>query len=516
MKNGSNRTAALLLTVLLVSGLVWGIFNIVLTTETATAAPKGPLLGENQTKLLQQINQEQTALAKAVTPAVVMITGTKEVRRSRGEHPYFDEPFFREFFGREFQWPRQWQERFLGSGAVVSEDGYILTNHHVVDKAKGKKVAVIFADRRELEGRIVGSDSKTEVAVIKVDAKGLPALPWGNSNELQVGEVVFAVGSPFGYSQTLTKGMVSYLGRTGIIDGGKGYENFIQTDAAINPGNSGGPLVNIRGEIVGVNTAIASASGGFNGVGFAVPSNLARNVVDSLIKHGKVMRPWLGVSLQDLNEGLAKSFGQEGVKGALISDLVKDSPADKAGLQRGDVVVRFGNEEVHDSGHLKYLVGQSPADGSVKVSVLRDGKKKDFVVKLEPQPKDFESRFGGRQAESEEEEGESETDSARDNVLNGISVQNLNKALVDRYDVPSDVEGVLVTDVVPDSVAGEKGLRRGDVIEEVKRQPVKSVADFERIGSKIGEDETVLLAVNRRGMSLFIALTPAQGEEGSD
>ena len=506
-----------LLTAGLIAGLVWGISSFVGLTHNGYAAAKGPIVTADQTKILQQLNQEQTAIAKAVTPAVVSITGTKEMRARGGDQsPMFDDPFFRQFFGREFNMPRHWQERFLGSGAIVSEDGYIVTNNHVVDKAKDKKVTVIFADRRELEGKIVGVDPKSDVAVVKVDAKGLPALPWGDSNNLQVGEYVFAVGSPFGYSQTLTKGMVSFIGRTGIIDGGKGYENFIQTDAAINPGNSGGPLVNIRGEIVGINAAIASASGGFNGIGFAIPSKLARGVLESLVKYGKVMRPWLGVSLQDLTEGLAESFGNQGLKGALVGQVVKGSPAEKVGIQRGDVIVKFGADDVLDSGHLKYLVGQSPVDSKVKIEVVRNGKKKEFEVKLEVQPKDFETRFGGHRGEGEDEEGES-GQAEYSNALNGITVQDLTKTLAERLDIPADVQGVLVSDVDPDSVAGQKGLRKGDVIEEVKREPVKSVADFNKIASKIKKNETVLLSINRQGMSMFLALTPSSdGGEKKD
>lgn len=498
-----------LLTAGLIAGLVWGISSIVAPIRDGFAAAKGPLVTPDQTKLLQQLNQEQTAIGKAVTPAVVSITGTKEIRARGGDQsPMLDDPFFRQFFGREFNMPHRLQEHFLGSGAIVSEDGYIVTNNHVVDKAKDKKVTVIFADRRELEGTIVGVDPKSDVAVVKVDAKNLPALPWGDSSNLQVGECVFAIGSPFGYSQTLTKGMVSFIGRTGIIDDGKGYENFIQTDAAINLGNSGGPLVNIHGEIVGINSAIASASGGFNGIGFAVPSSLARSVVESLVKYGKVMRPWLGVSIGNLDEGLARSFGTEGVKGALVNEVSKGSPAEKAGILRGDVLTKFGTNAVLDSGHLKYLVGQSPVDSKVKIEVVRDGKKKEFEVTLVVQPKDFEARFGGHRGGGEEEESES-GQADYSNALNGITVQDLTKTLAERLDIPVDAQGVLVSDVDPDSVAGQKGLRKGDVIEEVKREPVKSAADFNKIASNIKKNETVLLSINRQGMSLFLALTPA-------
>lgn len=499
-----------LLTAALIGGLVWCISSIVAPVHNSYAASKGPLLSQDQTKVLQQMNQEQTAIGKAVTPAVVSITGTKVIRQREGDMPSLDDPFFRQFFGRGFSLPREWKERFLGSGAIVSEDGYIITNNHVVDKAKDKEVTVILGDRREFKGKIVGTDSKSDLAVVKIDAKGLASLPWSDSNNLQVGEIVFAVGSPFGYSQTLTKGMVSFIGRTGVIDGGRGYENFIQTDAAINPGNSGGPLVNIRGEIVGINTAIASTTGGFNGVGFAIPSNLAHTVLESIVKHGKVVRPWLGVQIQPLNEDLAKSFGLEGVKGALVNEASQGSPAEKAGIHKGDVIVQFGGEEVLDPGQLKYLVGQSPADAKVKVGIVRDGKKKDIEVKLEEQPRNLEAHFSGyRKSEGEDEEEGAAGEAEYNNVLDGITVQDLTRSLAERYEIPSEMQGVLVTGVDSDSLASDKGIRKGDVIQEVKRQAVKSVADYRKIAAKIKKDETVLLSVNRQGMSVFMALTPS-------
>lgn len=506
MKSSAVRFAKVLFTAVLIGVVIWGISSILVPLPNGYAAVKGPLVSPQHTKTLQQMNQELTAIAEAVTPAVVSITGTKVVSAQEGHSPFFDDPFFRRFFGREFEIPRQWQERFLGSGAVMSEDGYILTNNHVVDRAKDKQVTVVFADRHELTGKIIGVDPDTDVAVVKVNAKGLAALPWGNSSALQVGEIVLAVGSPFGYSQTLTKGMVSFIGRTGVIGDRRAYENFIQTDAAINPGNSGGPLVNIRGEVVGLNTAIASASGGFQGIGFAIPSNLARTVLESLVKHGKVLRPWLGVSIRDLDEGLAEAFDMKDLKGALVNEVSEDSPAAKAGIQRGDVIVRFGGEEVLDSGHLKFLVGQSVPDEIVKLELIRDGKEKVLSVKLELQPKDFEARFGGLRRE-EQSAGEFE------NVLNGIAVQDLSEVAAKRYNIPSGVQGVLIADVKTDSIAAKKGLREGDVIEEVKRQPVKSVSDYETIASAIKRDETVLLSINREGTSLFVALTPEEDSE---
>jgi len=316
------------------------------------------------------------SVAKAAQPAVVNISSSRKViagaQQPPSPSPFFDDPFFRRFFGEEFrrrfQLPPERREQGLGSGVLVSPDGYIVTNNHVI--AEAEEVTVLLADSRRFTAKVVATDPRTDVAVIKIDAKGLPMLPWGDSSRLQVGEMVLAVGNPFGLNQTVTMGIISAVGRAhmGIVD----YEDFIQTDAAINPGNSGGALVNLKGELIGINTAIFSQSGGYMGIGFAIPSNMAKGVMQSLIKHGKVIRGWLGVGIQDLTEDLAKEFGVAEIKGALVSDVASDGPAAKAGLERGDVITSFNNVSVKDSTQLRSLVTESEPGATVTLTILRD------------------------------------------------------------------------------------------------------------------------------------------------
>ena len=279
-------------------------------------------------------------IAKRAKASVVNVSSVKKSKQEGQsfQNPFFDDPFFRRFFGEEFERrmpaPREFQQQGLGSGVIVTQDGYIITNNHVVEGAD--ELNVSFPDKRTFKAKVIGTDPKTDVAVIKIDASNLPALPWGDASQLEVGEMVLAVGNPFGLSQTVTMGIISAIGRAnvGIVD----YEDFIQTDAAINPGNSGGALVNLKGELIGINTAIFSRSGGYMGIGFAIPSTMAKSVMQSLIKHGKVIRGWLGVSIQDVTPDLAKEFGATENTGALVGDVMEDSPASKANLERGDII----------------------------------------------------------------------------------------------------------------------------------------------------------------------------------
>src|SRR3990170_1758434 len=287
-------------------------------------------------------------VSKAVKPAVVNISTTRLIKGEEGgaqTNPFFEDPFFRRFFGdefyRQFEAPRQRKEESLGSGVII-DCGYIVTNNHVI--AKADEIKVVLSDKREFKGKLVGTDPKSDLAVIKIAASNLPTIPWGDSTRLEVGEYVLAVGNPFGLNQTITMGIVSAVGRAnvGIAD----YEDFIQTDAAINPGNSGGALINVHGELIGVNTAIFSRSGGYMGIGFAVPANMARTVMQSLIKGGKVIRGWLGVSIQQVTPELAKQFGLKEARGALVSEVIAESPAVAAGLKDGDVITAFDGKPV--------------------------------------------------------------------------------------------------------------------------------------------------------------------------
>jgi serine protease Do len=438
------------------------------------------------------------SVVKAATPAVVNISTTRTVRTGAGKlpAPFMDDPFFRHFFGEEFfrrfQIPRERREASLGSGVIVSPDGYIVTNNHVI--AKADQIKVLLADKREFTGKVVGTDPKSDIAVVKIEAKNLPTLPWGDSDKLQVGEYVLAIGNPFGLNQTVTMGIVSAVGRAnvGIAD----YEDFIQTDAAINPGNSGGALINARGELVGINTAIFTRSGGYMGIGFAVPANMARSVMDSLIQRGKVIRGWLGVSIQPLSDDLAKQFGLKEPRGALVGEVFPDSPAAAAGLKTGDVIVSYNGKEIDSPNLLRNLVAQTPVGKEVKLEIVRDGKRRSLTVKIAEQPKEVA------------EAGEEATPSGEGNALAGLEVRDLTADIARQLGLPPGSPGVVVTGVDPDSAAAEAGIEEGDVIVEINRQSVRNVRDFRRIVAKLGKNDRVLLLVQRRGSKLFVLIKP--------
>jgi serine protease Do len=433
-------------------------------------------------------------IAEKAVKTVVNISSTKVIR-SRGPEnsPLFNDPFFRHFFGQQFgNMPRERRERALGSGVIVSKDGYILTNNHVVSDAD--EVLVVTTDGRELHAKTVGADEKTDLAVVKVPADDLEPIALGDSAKLRLAEVVLAIGNPFGLSGTVTMGIVSALGRThmGITD----YEDFIQTDAAINPGNSGGALINTRGELVGINTAIESRTGQYEGVGFAIPINLARSVMNSLIKFGHVERGYLGVMIQEVKPEMAQALGLPKAGGALVGDVTKDSPAAQAGLQRGDVVIRFNGKDIADTNQLRNLASETPVGSKVEVVVLRDKKEKPFTVTIGRLPQDNTEANPVPANAPEKEESESSV---------GMTVSALTPALRQHIEAGPNVNGVVVTRVDPDGHAAQAGLQVGDVIMEVNREPVKSGADLKRAVAH-PTDKRVLLLVYRGGSTSFVLL----------
>ena len=443
-----------------------------------------------------------TEVAKAVTPAVVNITtvSVEKVADSRGIPDELRERM-EEFFGgrggpsgpRGFHGPqgpgepREHRGGGQGSGVIVSPDGYILTNNHVIDGAR--TVAITLPDKREFTGKIVGADPKTDLAVVKIEGQNLPTVSWGDATKLQVGEYVLAVGNPFGLNSTVTLGIVSALGRgrMGITQ----YEDFIQTDAAINPGNSGGALVNTKGELVGINTAIFSQTGGYQGVGFAVPTSMSKPIYESLVKHGKVVRGFLGVSIQDLNQDLAKSFGIKDAKGALVSDVKDESPAGQAGLKQGDIITTYQGSSVEDAVVLQRQVTKTAVGTKVIIRVIRDGHEKDLTVTIGEQPDTAKI--------AKAEVGES------DYAFAGVAVQDLDRDTAKELGIKGKGQGVLVMAVEPDSGAEKAGVMRGDVIREINRQPVKSVKDFEKVSSGLKKGENVLILIDRRGNALFLS-----------
>lgn len=434
-------------------------------------------------------------VVKRVLPAVVNISSSKVIRTSGAGpwSPFLNDPFFRRFFGdefeRQFHGPRSEREQSLGSGVIISRDGYILTNNHVVADATEVKVAL--ADKREMKARIVGTDPKTDIAFLKVDAKDLPALPLGDSSKVQVGDIVLAIGNPFGLGDTVTMGIVSATGRGNL--GIEDYEDFIQTDAAINPGNSGGALINTNGELIGINTAIISGSGGNQGIGFAIPSNMALQVVQEIEKHGRVVRGWLGVGIQEVTPAIAKAFGLTDTTGVLIREVSPDSPASRAGLQQGDVILELNGAQVTDPHTLSLQVAQLAPGSTAHLKIFRQGSVKDVSVAL-----------GEMAAETN---GKTQANSY-ESALGGVSVEELRPDIKQSLQIPADTQGVVVSSVDPSSPAAAVGLRRGDVIQEVNRRSVRNVGEFDRAVRAIGRNP-VLLLIDRGGTNFYIVVEPA-------
>jgi serine protease Do len=430
----------------------------------------------------------------------VYVTATVKNASHQLPDEFSNNPFFRRFFGDEFngqQFDRNMpmpKQHGLGSGVIVSKDGYLLTNNHVVDNADEVKVAL--NDGREFTAKVVGKDPKSDIAVLKIDANDLPALEFADSDKLEVGDVVLAIGNPFGVGQTVTSGIISATGRGSL---GLDYEDMIQTDAAINPGNSGGALVDAEGRLIGINTAILSHSGGNQGIGFAVPVNLARSVMDGLVKDGRVVRGFLGVNIQDLTPVLAKQFDVKESTGALIAGVTPKSPAEKAGLHDGDIITEFNGKPVKDSRHLKLQVAQTTPGTSVPVKVLRDGKTKTIDVTVKELP--------GTELASKKnsDNAESSTD-----ALHGVAVGDIDAATKQQFKLPSEVKGALITQVDPNSAAYEAGLREGDVILEINRKPVKSAEDAVQLTENV-KDKRTLLRVWSKGGSRYVVVDENKG-----
>jgi serine protease Do len=430
-------------------------------------------------------------IVKPATRSVVNIASSKTVKNQEAaNNPMFNDPFFRRFFGDDFgpnMVPRERREQSLGSGVIVDPRGYILTNNHVI--AGANSIKVFLPDKQELIAHLVGADPKTDIAVLKVDTSNLPALPLGNSSSVEVGDVVFAIGDPFGLGQTVTMGIVSATGRGNL--GIEDYEDFIQTDAAINPGNSGGALIDAHGELIGINTAILSNGvEGNQGVGFAVPINMARQVMDQIIAHGKVVRGWLGVVIQPVSPEMAQAFGLPEAKGALVGDVMADSPAAHAGLAKGDVIVALNGQPVIESRSLQLKIAQLAPGTKIQLEILRDGKTRTIDATLGSQP-----------GNTAEEEGSQEKTA----ILDGLTVDQLTPQIARQLNLPSDAHGVVVVQVDPGSPAGDAGLQRGDVIQEVNRKPVYNVKGFDDTVRQ-GGNRPVLLLVNRGGNTFFVVV----------
>ncbi|MGA3301487.1 MAG: DegQ family serine endoprotease [Candidatus Acidiferrales bacterium] len=434
-----------------------------------------------------------SAVIKPALPAVVNIRTSKIVKPQANQmSPMFSDPMFRQFFGDQFGQggkPHAEREQALGSGVIITPDGTILTNNHVIDGATDIKVQL--SDKREFLAKLVGADPKSDVAVLKIEGKDLPTLPLGDSSQLNVGDLIFAIGDPFGVGETATMGIVSATGRSrlGIED----YENFIQTDAAINPGNSGGAMIDIHGNLVGINTAILShgGSGGNEGVGFAIPMSMAKPVMDQILAHGKVIRGYLGVHIQDFSPELAKSFNFNQSGGVLIGDVSANTPAANAGLKKGDVIVKLNGQAESDSNDLRNTISQMSPGTQVKLDIWRDGKVQPFTVTLGELPKDKET------AESSDDSSSGE--------IQGIDVQDLTPEISQQLNLPSGTHGVVVTSVDPASAAAAAGINRGDLIQEINHKPVTSASQYKQLMSG-ASGQPILLLINRGGITSFVVV----------
>ncbi len=457
-------------------GAGYGVSLAVKNSETSVNA--------RQAATVAMVPANFSDLAERVNSGVVNIQTTKTVKsvghnfRERSEGSLGD--FFGRFFGDNPS--EDFQQKGLGSGFVISNDGYILTNNHVVEGAR--QIRVKAADGKEFGAKVVGRDPKTDIAVIKIDgASGLTPLVLGNSDELKVGNWVIAVGNPFGLERTVTAGIVSGKGR--VIGSGP-YDNYIQTDASINPGNSGGPLINLKGEVVGINTAIM-ASG--QGIGFAIPINMAKEIIPQLEQKGHVTRGWLGVSVQEVTPGLAKSFALKERKGALVAEVIVGGPAEKAGIQRGDVLLEFDGKDITESRNLPQMVASTPIGKAVSVKLFRDGQLLTRQVKV------------GEMGSTSEVADVSPQKSL------GIAVRNVTPETARVLGLKNQA-GVVVTGVKPGSPAAESGLQQGDVIVEINRKAVKDVDDFSRSIAKAEEHGSILLLIQRGQSTLYAAVSP--------
>lgn len=434
---------------------------------------------------IEALSDSIADIAEKVGPAVVNID---TVRMVKTEYPFFDDPIFRHFFGEQFkEYTRIIPQKGTGSGFIISQEGYILTNEHVVHKAD--KIKVSLSDGREFEGEVVGSDVTSDMAIVKIQADHLPTVTLGNSDELRVGEIVIAIGNPYGLQQTVTMGVVSAKGRSipTEIDGHV-YRNFIQTDTAINPGNSGGPLLNTKGEVVGINTAIIPYA---QGIGFAIPINIAKRNIDDLINLGRVRTPWIGVYIQDVTPEIAEQFGLSEAKGVLVGDVVKDSPAEKSGIERGDIIVKVNDEEVNSTQELQDKIRSIDIGEKAKIEVVRDGKTINFIVKIGEMP-------------TTEEEGEFPKEKVF-SIQTGLRVEKVTPEIAKEAGLPW-IKGLVITEVIPGSSADDMGLRRGDIILEVNRTEVSSIEEWEEVISKLEPGNTLLLLIFRNHHTYYVPI----------
>lgn len=477
---------ALILTGIVMGLVISGAFDVT-TRSTAESIPDMTINAGNAASqpseypILDQLSNAFSQVAEKVTPSVVTVYTEQKVKVST--HPFFDFPLD-EFFGRpspDQKKEREYTQRGLGSGIIVSKDGYILTNNHVVKEADEIKVKL--NNNKEYEAKVIGADARSDVAVIKIEADDLTPLPIGNSDNAKVGQWVLAVGSPLSdqLQNTVTAGIISATGRNNVSI--TGYGDFIQTDAAINPGNSGGPLVNLRGELLGINTAIFSRTGGYQGIGMAIPANLAKKVMNDLIDFGKVKRGYLGVYIGDVTPEFAKAYDLEDASGAVVTQVQDDSPAENAGVQNDDIIIAVDGAKIENASDLTTKIGIKKPDTKVELTIIREGKTKKINVTL-------------GEFEEEQEVSAKESESKSIETM-GLTVKNLTAELKNRYNIPSGTEGVVVIGVERGSILSRFGIKAGDVIDKINRNRIKNIDDYKKSIEEIKEGDPVVMFLNR-------------------
>jgi serine protease Do len=457
--------------------------------EKFTPADK-PSLDLNSVDVLQRLDEEYTKVTAAVVPSVVSITTTRTVTRRMPIDP------LELFFGRRFPDQAQQKVTSLGSGVIVSKEGHIVTNNHVLNGTSD--VTVQLNDGREAKAKIVGTDAQIDLAVLKIDLPNLSPLSLGDSDKVKVGQIVMAIGNPFGLEESVSQGIISAKNRRAMNDS---QVEFFQTDTAINPGNSGGPLVNIRGEVIGINSAIYSESGGNQGIGFAIPSNVVKAAMGSIISKGRVIRGYLGVAIQSVTKEIAEQFKLDSVRGALVTDVTPGSPAEKAGIIRGDVIRKVNDYDVKDTISLVNRIAEADVGSSLRIDLVRDGAAKSVLAQVAEQPADLVARLNRNQSDP----GQSEE--SQRGLFAGIQVQNLTQKLRVEANVPATVNGVIVTGVDPSSPVAQQ-IRPGDVIEQINRRPVPDVNEFESVVSQLDQDNPVMVGIARNRQRSFIVIQP--------
>jgi serine protease Do len=466
------------------------IVTIILSLFISLSLLVGTINAETQLEKpyssIEDLSNSIAAIAEKDGPAVVNIDTVKMVET---QNPFLNDPTFERFFGNQFKEDsRTIPQRGTGSGFIINQEGYIITNEHVVHNAD--KIKVTLSDGREFTGEVVGSDATSDMAIVKIQADNLPLVTLGDSDKLRVGEIVIAIGNPYGLQQTVTMGVVSAKGRSIPIGiEGRAYNDFIQTDAAINPGNSGGPLLNTKGEVVGINTAIIPYA---QGIGFAIPINIAKKNIDDLINFGKVIRSWLGVYIQEVTPEIAQQFNQAEAKGVLVGDVVKNSPAEGVGIKTGDIIKKVNNEEVNSPEELQDKIGNIEIGKEANIEIVRNGETISFIVKISEMP-------------TVEEEGSEPPKEKVISVQTGLKVESVTTEIAKELGLPW-VKGLVITEVVSGSSADDMGLQQGDVVLEANRTELSSVEEWEKVINKLEPEDTLLLLVFRNQHTYYVPI----------